>query len=84
MNTEQKLRAYVRKMIHEELQQIQEMTSTGNIAGYETPLAFAGNKKKNVRRKAKIAQQLGWKLTRRGAKDISRSADTLLENNTDE
>ncbi len=83
MSSNDKLRQYIRKMIQEELTKLDEMTTTGDVAGYNVPSAFTGNKKKNVRRKAKIAQQLGWKLTGRGAKDLSRGADRILEQHTD-
>ena len=80
MSYEQKLRERIRNIIQEEIVRLQEMTTTGNVAGYNVPMAFTGNKSRNVRRKAKIAQQLGWKLTRKGKKDLGRGADLMEDN----
>lgn len=80
MNSEQKLREMIRKMIEEVLQEeLNEMTTTANVAGYNIPAAFTGNVPKNIARKKSIAQQLGWKLTKRGKESITRGADTLEE-----
>lgn len=76
MTNEEQLRQIIREILDEELN---EMTTTGNVAGYNVPMAFTGNVPKNVARKKAIAQQLGWKLTKRGAKDIGRGADNLQE-----
>ena len=75
-NEENELRKYIREMIQKELD---EISTTGGIAGYNVPMAFQGNVRKNIARKKTIAQQLGWKLTRRGKKDMKRSADRLTE-----
>lgn len=77
MNAEQQLREIIRGMIR-------EISTTGGVAGYLTPLAFSGNKKKNVARKVKVAQQNGWKLTSRGTKELKRGSDKLREHKTDE
>ena len=76
MSMEHRLRKMIQEIIEEELN---EMTTTGNVAGYLTPLAFSGNVPKNTARKKAIAQQLGWKLTKRGAKELSKGADSLQE-----
>ena len=34
---------------------LDEMTSTGNIAGYSTPFAFTGKKKKNKKKKKEVS-----------------------------
>lgn len=80
MNTEQRLREKVRAIIREEMTRLQEMTTTGNVAGYNVPTAFTGNKSKNTNRKKKIAQQLGYKLTKRGQRDLHRGADLMEDN----
>lgn len=77
MSAEDTLRQYIRQVL-------QEISTTGGVAGYLTPLAFSGNKKKNKTRKAKVAQQNGWKLTSRGSKDLQRGSDKLREHKTDE
>jgi hypothetical protein len=76
MNNEDKLRKLVRETIEEELS---EMTTTGDVAGYNIPMAFQGNNPKNKARKKGIATQLGMQLTPRGQKDLERPADTLNE-----
>ncbi len=74
MTNEEKLRAIIRKMLQEELD---EMTTTGNVAGYNIPMAFQGNNPKNKARKKGIATQLGMQLTPRGEKDLNRPADKM-------
>jgi hypothetical protein len=72
MPLETELRTLIRQILH-------EISVTGGGEAYNTPLAFSGNKKKNVKRKANIAQKAGWKLTSRGAADLHRGADKLRE-----
>lgn len=74
MNNNEALRAIVRKILQEELD---EMTTTGDVAGYNIPMAFQGNNPKNKARKKGIATQLGMKLTPRGQQDMNRGADKL-------
>lgn len=74
MTNEEKLRELVRKVLEEELN---EMTTTGDVAGYNIPMAFQGNSSKNKARKKGIATQLGMKLTPRGQQDLNRPADKL-------
>ena len=79
MSVEHRLRQIIQEIIEEELQELDEMSTTGNVAGYNVPMAFSGNVPKNLARKKAIAQQLGWKLTKRGEKDLGRGADNLHE-----
>lgn len=74
MTNEEKLRKIVREMVQKELD---EMTTTGNVAGYNIPMAFQGNSSKNKARKKGIATQLGMQLTPRGQKDLDRPADKM-------
>jgi hypothetical protein len=74
MNHEEQLKELIRKTIRQELE---EMTTTGDIAGYNIPAAFQGNNPKNKARKKGIATQLGMQLTPRGQKDLDRPADKL-------
>ena len=76
MNNEEKLKKYIREMVKKELE---EMTTTGNVAGYNIPMAFQGNNPKNKARKKGIATQLGMQLTPRGQQDMNRPADKLDE-----
>lgn len=68
------LRKVIREILEEELN---EMTTTGDVAGYNIPMAFQGNNPKNKARKKGIATQLGMKLTPRGQQDLNRPADKL-------
>lgn len=74
MTNEEKLRAIIREILEDELK---EMSTTGNVAGYNIPMAFQGNNPKNKARKKGIATQLGMQLTPRGQKDMDRPADKL-------
>jgi hypothetical protein len=75
MDKKEALRNAIREMIKKELD---EMTTTGMVGGYLTPMAFRGNKQKNVARAKHIATDTtGFKLTPRGEKDINRPADKM-------
>ena len=74
MTNEEKLRALVRKMLQEELD---EISTSAGAGPYLTPLAFQGNNPKNKARKKGIATQLGMQLTPRGEKDLNRPADKM-------
>jgi len=57
---------------------ISEMTTTGDVAGYNIPAAFSkrGGSEKGVQG----SEKLGYTLTGAGKKEMQRSADKLLEN----
>lgn len=74
MTNEERLAQYVREMVKQELA---EMTTTGDVAGYNIPMAFQGNNPKNKARKKGIATQLGMQLTPRGKQDLERPADKM-------
>jgi hypothetical protein len=74
MNKTDALRMIIRKIIEEELN---EITTTGDVAGYNIPMAFQGNNPKNKARKRGIATQLGMQLTKRGEQEMNRPADKL-------
>jgi hypothetical protein len=79
MSNEERLKKIIQEIIQEELQNLEEMTTTGDVAGYNVPSAFTGNVPKNINRKRNIAQQLGWKLTKRGEEELGSGADKLHE-----
>jgi Mg2+ and Co2+ transporter CorA len=54
-----KLRQMIRELIQAELE---EISATGNVAGYQTPYAFAGQSKQGRAHRNKIAQQAGYTL----------------------
>lgn len=74
MTNEEKIRNIIREMIQKELE---EISTTGGVAGYNIPMAFQGNNPKNKARKKGIATQLGMQLTPRGQKDLDRPADKM-------
>ena len=57
--TEREFRKLVREIIEAELD---ETSTTGGIAGYSTPFAFTGNKKKNKEKQKKTAEVSGYTL----------------------
>lgn len=71
MDNEQKLRKLIRKKIN-------EMTTTGNVAGYLTPKSFAKNDKANIAHVRKVAKSIGYSLTKKGKNDMK--SDKLMEN----
>jgi len=56
------LKKYIDEVIAEIEQELDEATTTGDIAGYETPNAFSDGSDATKRRKKKIATQLGMQL----------------------
>jgi hypothetical protein len=74
MTEDEMLREYLRNEIKRILS---EMSTTGDVAGYLTPLAFRGNAEKNVARLKKIATQLGYELTPKGKEQMNAPSDKL-------
>ena len=65
------------------------MTTTGNVAGYQTPMAFSDGGKKDKKRKKKIATQFGYKIVGSMDEDlneakIKRPVNRWLELKNDE
>jgi hypothetical protein len=56
------LKKYIDEVIAEIEQELDEATTTGDIAGYDTPNAFSDGSDATKRRKKKIATQLGMQL----------------------
>jgi|GEM_PF-4409119 hypothetical protein len=76
---EKHFRELIREVIRRELD---EMTATGAVAGFETPHAFAGKSAKNKKRIKDIAEKLGWKLTARGKEALNRKVDEMISEGT--
>jgi len=62
------LRNYIQELIKEVENELEEVNVTGNIDGYQTPYAFSGGKKKNQKKRKKIATQFGMKIVGEGKK----------------
>ena len=74
---------YFRELIREVIRrELDEMTTTGAVAGFETPRAFAGKSAKNKKRIKDIAERLGWKLTARGKEALNRKVDEMISEGT--
>lgn len=67
MDNELRLREAIRKKINKFLE---EMSTTGGIAGYLTPKAFVGDDHANAKHISKIAKQIGYSITPRGKQDM--------------
>ena len=75
MSKMDKLREIIRELIKKE---IDEATTTGNIAGYETPMAFTGGKGKGKKKKREIAtNSTGDNVVKEGKYHDYRNDDTL-------
>ena len=69
------IREIIRELIKKE---IDEATTTGNIAGYETPMAFTGGKNRGKKKKREIAtNSTGYNVVREGKYHDYRNDDTL-------
>ena len=70
-----KLREIIRELVRKELA---EATTTGNIAGYETPHAFTGGPGKGKKKKKEIAtNSTGYNVVKEGKYHDYRNDDTL-------
>ena len=68
-----KLRILVNVLLDEV---VDEMSSTGNAAGYQTPMAFAGDKPIHKKKVKFTTNRLGYELTKRGAEELEEPADS--------
>lgn len=80
---ETKLKEYIRNLVQEMEEELEEVTTTANIDGFDTPYAFTGNKKKNKEKRKRIAQQMGYRIVGEGKK-IKRPVNRWLELKNDE
>ena len=75
MSEMDKFREIIRELIKKK---IGEATTTGNIAGYETPMAFTGGKGKGKKKKREIAtNSTGYNIVKEGKYHDYRNDDTL-------
>ncbi len=73
---EEKIKEYIRELVKKELD---EISTSAGAGAYLTPLAFQGNVPKNIARRRRLSQLLGYKLTKRGKQQLNRPADNLTE-----
>ena len=70
-----KLKEIIRELVKKELE---EATTTGNIAGYETPNAFTGGPGKGKKKKKEIStNSTGYNVVKEGKYHDYRNDDTL-------
>ena len=75
MSKMDKLKEIIRELVKKELE---EATTTGNIAGYETPNAFTGGPGKGKKKKREIAtNSTGYNVVKEGKYHNYRNDDTL-------
>jgi hypothetical protein len=74
MTNEEKLRAFIRKVLEQELD---EISTSAGAGAYLTPKAFRGNITKNIAKMKNVATQLGYTLTDKGEKELQHRADRL-------
>ena len=80
---EKKLKEYIRNLVQEMEEELEEVNTTANIDGFDTPYAFTGKKKKNKEKRKRIAQQMGYRIVGEGKK-IKRPVNRWLELKNDE
>ena len=75
--TENKLRQYIRAFVRE-LLKTNEVTQTGDIAGYNTPFAFSSKKKKDKDKEEEVAtNSTGYEVVKEGRYHQYRNDETL-------
>ena len=75
--TENKLRQYIRAFVREILK-TNEVTQTGDIAGYNTPFAFSSKKKKDKDKEEEVAtNSTGYEVVKEGRYHQWRNDETL-------
>jgi hypothetical protein len=73
MEKMERLREIIRKEI------VNEISTTGGVAGYLTPNAFVGDKHDNKKHMDSLVKRIGYTITSRGKSDLKKG-DTLSEN----
>ena len=81
---ETKLKEYIRKLVQEMDEELDEITTTANIDGFNTPYAFLNKKsKKDKEKRKKTATQMGYTIVGEGRKP-KRPVNRWLELKNDE
>lgn len=62
MSMDQNLNKFLEELIQEVEKELDEMTGTGAVGGYNTPAAFSDGGRKDKKRKKKIATTLGYSV----------------------
>tara|TARA_Y100000996_G_C22210049_1_gene515032 strand:- start:42 stop:503 length:462 start_codon:yes stop_codon:yes gene_type:complete len=81
---ETKIKEYIRKLVQEMDEELDEITTTANIDGFNTPYAFLNKKsKKDKEKRKKTATQMGYTIVGEGRKP-KRPVNRWLELKNDE
>jgi hypothetical protein len=77
LTAENKLREYIRAFVRE-LLKTNEITQTGDIAGYNTPFAFSSKKKKDKDKEEEVAtNSTGYEIVKEGRYHQWRNDESL-------
>ena len=81
---ETKLKEYIRKLVQEMDEELEEITTTANIDGFDTPYAFLNKKsKKDKEKRKKTATMMGYTIVGEGRRP-KRPVNRWLELKNDE
>ena len=81
---ETKIKEYIRKLVQEMDEELDEITTTANIDGFNTPYAFLNKKsKKDKEKRKKTATQMGYTIVGEG-RNPKRPVNRWLELINDE
>ena len=69
---ETKIKEYIRKLVQEMDEELDEITTTANIDGFNTPYAFLNKKsKKDKEKRKRTATQMGYTIVGEGRRQLS-------------
>ena len=81
---EKRLKEYIRKLVQEMDEELDEITTTANIDGFDTPYAFLNKKsKKDKEKRKKTATMMGYTIVGEGRRP-KRPVNRWLELKNDE
>jgi hypothetical protein len=80
---EENLRKYIDELISEIQNELDEATTSGNVAGYNVPGAFSNGGTKDKNRKKKIATQLGYTLAGKVDESFMSDLDIIKKGSKD-
>ena len=79
MSMEKNLKEFLEELIQEVEKELDEATATGNVAGYQTPMAFSDKGKSDKKRKKKIATSMGYSVVGNDVDNISEASDSEIK-----
>ena len=73
MSMEKNLNTFIEELVQEIEKELDEATTTANVAGYNVPGAFSDGGRKDKKRKKKIATQFGYKIVGKMDEELNES-----------